>query len=49
MISLDVKTFILPKVEALNILKNKLTNKNGLKSIIQSVNIIINQNYIKYL
>jgi hypothetical protein len=55
MISLDVKNLYtsIPKFDALNILKDKLSQNSGLNTkeineIIHSVNIIINQNYFEY-
>jgi len=55
MISLDVKNVYtsIPKFDALNIFKNKLIlnsdfNPNEIREIIQSVDVIINQNYFQY-
>ena len=55
MISLDVKNLYtsIPKHETVNFLKNKLIhsnkfNINEIHEIIQSINVIINQNYFQY-
>jgi hypothetical protein len=54
MISLDVKNLYtsIPKIDALNILKYKLThsifNNKEINEIIHSINIIVNQNYFEY-